>query len=131
MNKEERGMYFLDDESFFSFFGTEELTVKTLMSVGALHASRLCGTCGEDMACIVKTGKQVFRCNRTACGKREITCRVDSLFYGSRLSCKKIMRLARSWLQGDRNDTAAQSASVNVDSVTHWFAKFRELVLQC
>lgn len=123
-------MHFLDDESFVVMFGTEDVAIKSLMSLGAMRSTRACQKCGDDMVCILNPKKRVFRCNKELCGKPEVSCRKSSLFYGSMLPCKKVMRLARSWLQNDSRETASQSAKVNRESVTVWYSRFRELVAE-
>ena len=94
-------MDFLDDESFASRFGDEVKSINTLMPYGGLRSEMDCPGCWRKMKLVKKKSKMVFRCGKR-CGRREVSCRFGSVFYDSKLSCKKIMRIARTWLQERR-----------------------------
>ena len=121
-------MDFLDDDSFASRFGDEVKTIKTLMSYGCLRSEMDCPGCWRKMKLVKKKSKMVFRCGKERCGRREVSCRFGSVFYDSKLSCKKIMRIARTWLQGETREAAKLSTKVNKESVTTWCRYFSEIV---
>jgi transposase-like protein len=80
------------------------------------------------MKIIEKEKQLVFRCGKAGCNRQNVTIRAGSIFYGSRLSCRKLMKLARSWLQGESRNATVRSTKVNKETVTTWFMAFRELV---
>ena len=121
-------MDFLNLDSFCILFKDEITTIKTLMSLGALKRGVRCPKYKDMMGCVLTEKKKVFRCSKHRCSKHELSYRTGSLFYGSLLKCRKIMMIARAWLQCESRDAAARSAYVCKESVTTWYRYFRELV---
>jgi transposase-like protein len=119
-------MYFLDDESFAGLFGSEMKTIETLTNCGVLKKANKC-VCGNDMARKISETKRVFRCNRNNCN-HQVSYRVDSVFYNSRLECRKVMRIARCWLKRESRDEAVKSSLLNKETITTWYTTFNTLV---
>jgi transposase-like protein len=121
-------MEFIDVDDFIIRFPNDKETEKALMACGALKDEMLCKKCGKNMKLLDKKDRIVFRCVQAACGKHDVSCRNGSVFFGSRLSCRKIMKIARAWLQGESRDAAVLSSKVNKETITEWYLAFREMV---
>ena len=121
-------MDFTDVDEFVSMFPDEIETLKNLMTWGCLKQSMKCDSCGDEMKIVLSMKKKVFRCNRNRCEKKEASCRSGSLFFGSKLPCRTIMKIARSWIQGESRDAAARSTKKNTETITRWYTNFREVV---
>jgi transcription elongation factor Elf1 len=122
-------MNFLCDDAFATYFGTEDDCIKNLVSWGALHTTVQCPSCGISMNLVLTEAKKVFRCPKFACGHRELSCRVGSVFHNSALKTRKIMGLARCWLKGETHGMAVLASGLKKRTVSSWYAAFRELVL--
>ena len=94
------------------------------MDFGVMKSEMKCKKCGEIMKLVEKKKKFVFRCEKWKCNDREESCRKGSVFFGSKLQCRKIMKISRSWLQGERRIAAAKSAKVNKETVSTWYRCF-------
>lgn len=121
-------MEFLDIDAFVKTFPDEKKTEQVLMGIGALKNEMICRKCGEKMRKLEKDNRIVFRCVHTDCGKADVSVRSGSVFYGSKMTCRTIMKIARAWLQGESRNAAVRSAKVCRNSVTEWYTVFRELV---
>jgi len=121
-------MNFLDDKVFSEMFATEDKCVKTLQSLGALRVSVKCPSCGERMKMISSCGRLVFRCHKLICGKKTMSFRTGSFFFGSNFACSEVMRLAKYWLQGTKRDALVSECGMNAGTVTMWYRRFCELV---
>ena len=121
-------MDFVDVDDFVTLFPNEKVTEKKLMTLGILRRERQCEKCSEQMTIVEREKRLIFRCGRRECGKIDVSVRKGSVFYGSRLSCRKILKVVRAWLQGESRDAAVRSSKVNKESVSEWYLTFRELV---
>ena len=98
------------------------------MNFGCLRRTVSCPACDDEMKLVLTDKKKVFRCRHKSCGKRELSCRIGSLFYGSMLSCRTIMKIARAWIQEESRDAAVRSEKVDKETVTLWYSYFRDAV---
>jgi transposase-like protein len=121
-------MDFVDVDDFISMFPDEIQTEKKLMELGMLKKTMVCETCEESMGVSERGNRLVFRCGKRACINREVSVRLGSIFYDSRLSCRDIMKIAKAWIQGEAREAAVNSTKVNKCTVTQWYLAFRELV---
>lgn len=121
-------MDFLSDKNFSSLFPNELETIRQLIEFGALHKRTSCSHCTAEMQLYMTEQKQVFRCPRFACGRRELSCRAGSIFKGSKLQTLQIMRLARCWLLGMSHGITVQATGMSSRAVRTWYAAFREII---
>jgi hypothetical protein len=121
-------MRFFDVDDFVEMFPNEKATETKLMDLGVLKKEMNCRKCGCQMKMIEKRDKFVFRCGMNACGRIDFSIGDGTIFSGSRLSCRDIMKIARAWIQGEGANAAVRSANVNKNTVTLWFSAFRELI---
>ena len=121
-------MDFLGDDGFEKLFPTEIEAIKWLVDCGVFHRSVKCPSCSNDMVLILNDRKKVFRCAKASCGHRELSYRFGSVFCGSRLKIRKILRVARCWLLGVAHGSAVISTGLNAETVRTWYSAFRELV---
>lgn len=109
-------------------FPNESATIRYLVEIGVMNKSVVCPGCGNAMDLVVNSTKQVFRFSRESCGHRQLSCRTGSIFFGSKLKIRKIMRIARCWLQGETHGMAVRSTRLNAQEIRTWYTAFRELV---
>ena len=122
-------MDFIDIDGFTAMFPNDKKdTERKLMELGVLNSTLTCRKCGEGMKIIEKRSKLVFRCRKGSCGKVDVSCRIGSVFFASKLSCRQILKVGRSWLQGESRIAAARSSRVNTETLTMWYMCFRELI---
>lgn len=121
-------MHFLDDDSFTSLFPNEIECINRLVSLGVLHRTVDCPSCNSPMDLVVSDLKKVFRCPKLICANRELSCRTGSVFFGSRLQVRQIMRISRCWLQCETPGQAVMSTKLMPHTISTWYSAFRELV---
>lgn len=121
-------MEFLDDDNFVALFPNEIECIRKLVEYGVFHKHVACPSCNGQMELHLSDAKKVFRCPRLACDHRELSYRHGSLFLGSMLKTRDIMRIARCWLKGESRNMAVSSTSLNPKTITIWYSAFRELV---
>ena len=107
------------------YFHDDARCVEMLVERGVFYPSIKCTTCGDDMR--IYLGRQVYRCSRNAC-RRERSLRKFTFFYGSRLTCAKIMHLAYFWITGVSSNTAQTITGHSKHTIGIFYAHFRALV---
>ena len=93
-------------------FPNEIETQMKLMSLGVLKSEMTCGKCGGQMRVLKKLEKLLFRYGKNTCGRVDVSIRKDSVFAGSKLPCRKIMKIAVAWLQGLSRKAAVRASKV-------------------
>lgn len=111
---------------FNSMFSNDKECVKYLAEKGVFYRTHQCPSCGRDMKQVI--AHSVFRCQTKKCKRRQVSLRSHTFFFGSRLSCLKIMRLANLWLSGATPQVARLQTGHGKHAVADFYRHFRHLV---
>lgn len=121
-------MRFTDDTVFTEKFANELESIETLVSLGALRKSYYCPSCGSTMTRVVSEKKKVFRCQKLQCGEVTLSYSIGSFFFGTKIGCREVMRLARYWIQATRRNALLEDKLFNRVTVTSWYRRFSMMV---
>jgi transposase-like protein len=108
-----------------NLFADDASCTKYLLDKGVFYTSLPCPFCSKPMSRNLE--RMTFRCNRN-CGRREMSIRKHTFFYGSMLSNMDIMRLGHLWLSGVSTTSAILLTGHSSKTVTTFYNHFRVLV---
>lgn len=120
-------MGFLTRNQMDALFHDEKQCIDYLIEQEVFYERYGCPGCDRPMKRIVD--KQVFRCQNGACGRRQLSLRKGTFFFGSRLRCLEIMKLAHLWLSGATRAVTINQTGHSSKTVTSFYSYFRQLVV--
>lgn len=113
------------DDLFYELFPDEQSAVHYLYQKGVFDNDQNCPACMRPMTVYIE--RELWRCTNRRC-QRSLSIRHKSFFANSKLSCRKILNIARKWLNGDSTNSIVSSTAVSRPSVTSFLSYLREVV---
>lgn len=105
--------------------GSDEATLRWCMEVGLLERQMLCSCFGAPrMKLYEKDG--LWRCGRAGCRKTK-SVRANSVFAGSRLPIRRVLRMLCCWCSQQPVTVAAEAAGVSKRTAVPWYERFRSI----
>lgn len=107
-------------------YTNENECIEYLVSKGVFYNTLDCPSCHRPMKRLLQ--KRVFRCQTGSCARRQLSLKSHTFFFGSRLECIQILRLAHFWLSGATSQVAMRQTGHGSATVTAFYRHFRDLV---
>ena len=111
---------------FDTMFPTELSCLTFLVENGVFYRTIQCPGCERPMKQLVEKG--LFRCQTTRCKRRQLSIRKNSFFYGHKLECRQILRLALLWLARVNVSSAVLLTGHGRQLICDFYNHFRQLV---
>ena len=110
---------------FNELFPDDEARRRYLLDFDVFYRTYPCTRCCKPMRRIPV--KEVFRCDTKGCDHRELSMRKGTFFFGSKLPCMDIMRIAHLWLAHASHQTSVLLTGHTSKTITSFHRFFRQL----
>lgn len=113
-------------KQFNNIFINEEKCLQFLEEADVFYKIYNCKKCGTEMNKMSNLKK--FRCKNKSCNNSEISIRVGTIFYSSKLPCIEIMQMGYLWVSGVSSKSAIVISGKSSATITNYYYHFRNLV---